>query len=1080
MPDIEYPRYLESDPISTERAKPINLRVTARRALILPICGFKGPQHWAHYPEPYFASRGIRCGSNFSKVSLPSLDKQGALGSLTDAQADRALGRTAASRFDVSVLPLIPSHSGDLSELQGYLRGPRQNIIKDDSSLEFNKSMALARMRETHFALRTNPNARPSPTSPGHPLQAPTISRSWSTPNLNELSKATDTGSSIPPVPTSPLSTASSATTTRGRSRRLGTPKNKKRSEEEGDDSVSLSGSARRSRRSPSLSFSSMRKTFDRLRTSSETPPPVPSPTSRGKGKPRPGPVRTTTDPSVTPTRSFASFGFSRKNFSNSSLSGLPATLSDPDLANVGNQSSSSLPLPQKSRRDFIPNSAGDTPMYGNETVQSPSSYAISEADSVSLRLLSQRRRSSILSSGQNSMRSPSARGQARSGSRPTSPGLPPAPASSRRAPDEREGVVPLGMAVSDVFGISDFNGTDQADSSSKSVHRSSAYHLPHRLSGVRGVNMSRTPTNADSSLNSSDSISEYIIQSESPSVDMRNQNVSPLSRSPVLNSLKRSPDLDHNATPRMGETIHAPLAHEETFPTRDEKSVASAEQSDPVANLAASEPVDPQRTPAALRANSETPRVTEAPAFAPEKTGAQGLPDSKSEHKASPAMSASDQQDKLIVQIEDAFQQIMNIAVKSQAVNVPLARPRPTQKVEDASATMPRRIKHASTASDEQPHLRQHGHELQQVAESNEPQLASERERQDELEVEPMPESEPERRDESELGPRPMQDSEQQVGATAMEPPQESESKPGPELEMVQEPVRSLREDEDNENLHAPIAALEQPSKEPNLYGLGVQYGPSENVDAFMPKASSSAFPMEPSLPRSDDKDERSQALGTEQLVQAPPERANRSAFDSVQAVVADEPKRDEHSSALGLPVEEPQLTDERAEAQEPTTERDLSRKLDRDTGTRSPSVLRTEEVTAEVQAGGDPHGSPQVSLARLFRNLSDAASQAKKAQSRMTFHSQLEEFAAQQANLRGTIESSRAEIMELRRNIRQFCADLREDSVSSPAVGTASASSTAAGLHSAPQEQVSTNLASMDYLDRRLKHLLDQSHGA
>lgn len=89
------------------------------------------------------------------------------------------------------------------------------------------------------------------------------------------------------------------------------------------------------------------------------------------------------------------------------------------------------------------------------------------------------------------------------------------------------------------------------------------------------------------------------------------------------------------------------------------------------------------------------------------------------------------------------------------------------------------------------------------------------------------------------------------------------------------------------------------------------------------------------------------------------------------------------------------------------------------------------------------------------------------EKSQANQTFHSQLEEFAAQQASLRGTIESSRAEIMELRKSLWQFHADLQEDGAPVPERTHKAATPWDAGTDSKE---------SVEHLDRRLAHMLNQ----
>lgn len=94
--------------------------------------------------------------------------------------------------------------------------------------------------------------------------------------------------------------------------------------------------------------------------------------------------------------------------------------------------------------------------------------------------------------------------------------------------------------------------------------------------------------------------------------------------------------------------------------------------------------------------------------------------------------------------------------------------------------------------------------------------------------------------------------------------------------------------------------------------------------------------------------------------------------------------------------------------------------------------------------------------------------------------FHSQLEAFAAQQASLQGTIETSKAEIMELRRNLRRFRADLQEDAFSTQAAlnqETNLPDETVRAQHTR-NARLRESIASMEDLDRRLTTMLTQSN--
>ncbi|WFD29598.1 Manganese transporter smf1 [Malassezia sp. CBS 17886] len=79
---------------------------------------------------------------------------------------------------------------------------------------------------------------------------------------------------------------------------------------------------------------------------------------------------------------------------------------------------------------------------------------------------------------------------------------------------------------------------------------------------------------------------------------------------------------------------------------------------------------------------------------------------------------------------------------------------------------------------------------------------------------------------------------------------------------------------------------------------------------------------------------------------------------------------------------------------------------------------------------------------------------------------HSQMAQFAAQQADLRGTIESSRVEILELRKHINQFRDVVRDDEVSRHS---------ALAQSSAQRARLRESIASMEDLDRKLAQMLD-----
>lgn len=883
------------------------------------------------------------------KVSLPTVRQQDTLGSLTEAQRDRALGRTAASRHDLSVLPLIPSH-GEISALRGYLRGPNPNATQRAGSPDYNRELALARLRESHFALRMREDGRSAPLSPDTRRRIAELPRSMSAPNLHEMndpekaSRRAIMMRDVPPLPKSPtgsVMTLPAMPTSRPR-RRPATPKNKGRADDDADDTASIASSGRRSRRSPSLSLSSMRKTLERMRSGTATPP-LPSPTTRGeKTHAKPFPImRTFTDPTLTPTRPQGPLGLDR-NSSNSSLTRMHVGQSTQDLSDTSNVSSMSLPLlPQSVRKDSAPARSNGPLFYRNELVHSPTTQAASETSSVSPRLLSEQ----LPSSEQSSEREHSL-----SASRSTSPGAAPTPPPQPvRAPDESETGVHYGTAVSDAREPAVPTSAGPADARSLSSLRSLRQPYAQFPRRVSARNPSSTRSSTTSFDASSESSSQTLERTTSPVMDAQRRTSSPLPASPTSpthpNSFTPALSLTPHAAPRTSATSAAPVSEEEhvyfasPLPD-DEPSSASVEfeAAVPPTNVgpAAAAAPAPQRTllnaltpaPVARTPGADVARTvhdTSVPHVSMPSPRMPRAPAQAAQAAPTPAPAVADQ-DTLIVQIEDAFQQIMNVAIASQAANVPI--PRRTGAAPGSSAPpLPRRMA---------------------------------------LEATSVP---PTGRDAS--GAKP------DAGSASKRSTLQDSGLLSADTMSV-----SWRD-------HGDTSRDVYDSDATEGHGHAVPPSPQRNVAAATTAAPAAAA----------DASDASQ----------PPVRSVNAIPDAAApSAVPDAP--------MG-----------RAE--------------------RSQSTRR--------------------SLARLSQHLTQAASDMEKSQANFEFHSQLEEFAAQQASLRGTIESSRAEIMELRKNLWQFHADLQEDGAPVPDRTHLAAAQWATGADSK---------ASVEHLDRRLAHMLNQ----
>ncbi|PKI83184.1 hypothetical protein MVES1_003150 [Malassezia vespertilionis] len=104
---------------------------------------------------------------------------------------------TPAAQYDISVLPLIPSDA-DIQSLHGYLRGPScRNGISDNVTSVFGADIAMGRLREAHFVMRSNRPVSPASFDQqyidarlmSNETSAPGLPRSWSTPMLAKRSQ---------------------------------------------------------------------------------------------------------------------------------------------------------------------------------------------------------------------------------------------------------------------------------------------------------------------------------------------------------------------------------------------------------------------------------------------------------------------------------------------------------------------------------------------------------------------------------------------------------------------------------------------------------------------------------------------------------------------------------------------------------------------------------------------------------------------------------------------------------------------------------------------------------------------------
>lgn len=110
--------------------------------------------------------------------------------------------------------------------------------------------------------------------------------------------------------------------------------------------------------------------------------------------------------------------------------------------------------------------------------------------------------------------------------------------------------------------------------------------------------------------------------------------------------------------------------------------------------------------------------------------------------------------------------------------------------------------------------------------------------------------------------------------------------------------------------------------------------------------------------------------------------------------------------------------------------------------------------------------HGLPD------SRNSTPAASSWDDPTNKMAPH--VEEFQAQQASLRGTIETSKAEILQLREKIRAFRVEVGGDSGS---LNGSPLDLNMSSLSSTQKRRLRDSLASMDNLDQRLSEMLEHN---
>ncbi|WFD42046.1 hypothetical protein MPSI1_000683 [Malassezia psittaci] len=893
------------------------------------------------------------------------------LGGLTDVQANRALGRTTISRFDVSVLPLIPSH-GEIDELQRYLRGPRAETAMEMTAGQIDRNMSIARMRESNFALRLQGTNHSRALSPDTRHRVASMSRSSSTPNLRESPlkntiSVTGNKEVEPSLPNSP--TASIASFSRLSSplknRRPGTPKLRQSADEERPASSRSTPQGKPSRKSPHLSVSSVRKTFDRMR-SSITSPPLSSSSPKRKNKKLHDAVltRTSMDSSMPHIRSQTNLESSMQSYGNH----LQESRSVPDLTIPSNSSSASLPLLQRARDGSVPSIATMPTLYGSEVVHSPVSYAPSDADSLSLRMFPDQNPSLNPSpdspSTRPSTRYSSERDQARSVSHTTSPSLSPVP-SQRRLDQNRNSNEILFRPYTnseESLGLSDAQLLRRSLLGQNSF--SSPNHANHAGRSRASPQLDPPNTRPESSAASSQ-------LSEGPAFEP----VPPNDPSPIL--AQSQTGFSSPPSPKASLSVtkeHTPTLASTPRAVRKESSADSAELSSPSLvgdsdnQITASQsplifdgnykPLPNNNAPPPPVPNKDVKLAMSTPTDYSPEMQALDTPTSPpmSNQRTSHQHSTDTQQESLIVQIENAFEYIMNLASSSRSSQV---EPVATHSADLTAETDFARDVNSSKNAVDMNSLNSAG--------------------------------------ESEL-------------ATAM-----------PSVDSI----GSVSDD-------ATRDAIEDMYAERSY----------DDLDQSTSIRRDSASSLRP-----DSNDDSLLSAYRTELVQH--DTSLSGSVDSARA--ASSFQHDMHRDE----VHNDSSVDQNVARQHADQTAD---------DVNLPDTITVRSNDADYMSRN--------SLMRLSQHLSEAASAAESVQTHNPIYTQLEQFEEQQANLRGTIENSRAEIMELRRNLRQFRDGLQAESAAIPSSTAISSKS-----KSARNERAAKRLSTVENLDRRLSRMLSQS---
>ncbi|WFC97962.1 hypothetical protein MYAM1_000682 [Malassezia yamatoensis] len=877
-----------------------------------------------------------------------------ALGGLTDVQANRALGRTAISRFDVSVLPLIPSH-GEIDELQRYLRGPRAETAMDMTSGHMDRNISIARMRESNFALRVQETNHFRSLSPDTRHRVVSMSRSSSTPNLRESPlknavSATENKEVVPSLPNSPTSSIASFSRLSSslKNRRSGTPKSRQSVDDERPASSRSDSQGIRSGKSSHLSVSSMRKTFDRMRSSIASPPTSSfSPKKKNKKLHNAVLTRTSMDSNMPHIRSQTNLDSPRQSYGNH----LQESQSVPDLTIPSNSSSASLPLLRKTRDGSVPSVATMPMLYSSEAVHSPASYAPSDADSLSLRMFPDQNLSLNPSPDSQSTR-PSTRYSlerdlAQSVSHTTSPSLSPVPSQRllHRNGNSSETLFRPYTNSEESLGLS------EAQLLRRSLMRRSSSsnpnHANHADRSKANSQFDASNTHPESSIASSQLIEERVYEP-----------VLPNDPSPIM----AQGQFEVSSSPNSKTSLPVTMEPSPTF-----ASTPRAVQKDSTNNSAEFSPhsfvgdTDDQGTPSKLlRLFDEhyrpLPNNSASPPPVPIRTVQQAVAtptDYSPEMQAldtptSPATSnqrtfqqhsTDNQHESLIIQIENAFEYIMNLASSS--------RSSPVAPVRTLSADLTAKTNLASDKDSSKNAVK-----VNSLGTTGESELAT---------------------------ATPNVDS---IGS------------------ISDDAIRDAIEDTYAERSYDDL------DQNTSVQGDSISSNcPDSNDNSLLSAYRTESVEHDTSLSGS-----------------------GRAASPS---------QHDMHHDEIHVA---------RQHADQSTDDVNLS-------GT-------THERNSNA------HSLSRNSLVRLSQQLSQAASAAESAQTHNPIYTQLEQFEEQQANLRGTIENSRAEIMELRRNLRQFRDGLHAEAAAVPS-----------NSESTRSERAAKRLSSVENLDRRLSRMLSQS---